>query len=178
MKQTTDSITFTPPANAESLDPIEERLRSNVRSMIEAVFEEELDSFLGRLRYRRGCGAVKGYRHGHRDRRITGTFGTETVSVPRARVEDREGKAVEWRSRALPRYRRLTKTAEATVASIYLSGTNTRRVKRALFALSGEPSARMWPSGPGAGSGPIGKPGAPATWRGRTSSGPSWTVPS
>jgi len=103
--------------------------------MIEAVFEEELDSFLGRLRYRRGSGAVKGYRHGHRDRRITGTFGTETVRVPRARSGDGEGKIGEWRSRALPRYRRLTKTAETTVASIYLSGTNTRRVKRALFAL-------------------------------------------
>ena len=38
-------------------------------------------------------------------------------------------------SKALPRYRRLTKKAEALIASVYLSGTNTRRVKRALFAL-------------------------------------------
>ena len=30
---------------------------------------------------------------------------------------------------------RLTKTAEALIASVYLAGTNTRRVKRALFAL-------------------------------------------
>ncbi len=29
--------------------------------MIEAVFNEELDSFLGRLRYGRDKGAVKGY---------------------------------------------------------------------------------------------------------------------
>ena len=35
----------------------------------------------------------------------------------------------------MPRYQRLTKTAEALIASVYLSGTNTRRVKRALFAL-------------------------------------------
>ena len=78
---------------------------------------------------------MKGYRHGHRDRQITGTFGTETISVPRARVENEDGKVREWRSKALPRYRRLTKTAEALIASVYLSGTNTRRVKRALFAL-------------------------------------------
>jgi len=74
-------------------------------------------------------------RHGRRDRRITGTFGTETISVPRARVEDEAGRVREWRSKALPRYQRLTKTAEALIASVYLSGTNTRRVKRALFAL-------------------------------------------
>jgi hypothetical protein len=45
-------------------------------------------------------------------RQITGTFGTETISVPRARVEDEAGKVSEWRSKALPRYQRLTKTAE------------------------------------------------------------------
>ena len=78
---------------------------------------------------------MKGYRHGQRDRRITGTFGTETINVPRARVENKDGKVREWRSKALPRYQRLTKRAEALIASVYLSGTNTRRVKRALFAL-------------------------------------------
>ena len=51
------------------------------------------------------------------------------------RVENDDGKVREWRSKALPRYQRLTKTAEALIASVYLSGTNTRRVKRALFAL-------------------------------------------
>jgi len=56
-------------------DPIEDRLRDNVRSTIEAVFEEELAAFLGCLRYGRG-GARKGYRHGHRNRQLTGTFGT------------------------------------------------------------------------------------------------------
>ena len=55
--------------------------------------------------------------------------------MPRARIEDAAGKVGEWRSKALPRYQRLTKTAEALIASVYLSGTNTLRVKRALFAL-------------------------------------------
>ena len=37
---------------------------------------------------------MKGYRHGTRERQIlAGTFGTETISVPRARVEgDHDGK--------------------------------------------------------------------------------------
>ncbi|MDG0984180.1 MAG: IS256 family transposase [Planktomarina sp.] len=135
MNQITDTSAFSLLACDEGFDPIEDRLRANIRGTIEAVFNEELDGFLGRLRYGREAGAVKGYRHGQRDRRITGTFGTETISVPRARVEDEAGKISEWRSKALPRYQRLTKTAEALIASVYLSGTNTRRVKRALFAL-------------------------------------------
>jgi transposase-like protein len=121
-------------ANEEGYDPIEDRLRAMVRQTIETMFEEELAEALGRGRYARG-GKAKGYRNGHRDRELVGTFGTETVHVPRARIEGEDGRTREWRSKALPRYRRLTKTAEALIASVYLSGTNTRRVKRALFAL-------------------------------------------
>jgi putative transposase len=55
--------------------------------------------------------------------------------VPRARIEGEDGKVTEWRSNALPRYQRLTKRAEALIAAVYLAGTNTRRVKRALFGL-------------------------------------------
>jgi transposase-like protein len=62
------------------------------------------------------------YRHGRRERRLAGTFGTTTVSVPRARVEDEAGEVGEWRSQAL-------------IASLYLPGTDTRRVERALYAL-------------------------------------------
>jgi transposase-like protein len=121
-------------ANDEGYDPIEDRLRAMVRQTIESMFEEELAQALGRARYARG-GKAKGYRNGHRERELVGTFGTETVRVPRARMEDDDGQVREWRSKALPRYRRLTKKAEALIASVYLSGTNTRRVKRALFAL-------------------------------------------
>jgi hypothetical protein len=55
------------------------------------VFEEELAGFLDRLRYGWGEGAAKDYRHGHRERHLTGTFGTETVREPRARIEDETG---------------------------------------------------------------------------------------
>jgi transposase-like protein len=66
---------------------------------------------------------------------LIGTFGAETISVPRARVESGDGKTMEWRSKALPRYQRLTKKAEALIAAVYLAGTNTRREKRALYGL-------------------------------------------
>ncbi|MGC9458157.1 MAG: IS256 family transposase [Halothiobacillaceae bacterium] len=134
MTELTDDGALALLANEEGYDPIEDRLRAMVRQTIETMFEEELAGALGRGRYARG-GKAKGYRNGHRDRELVGTFGRETVRVPRARIEGGDGRAREWRSKALPRYRRLTKKAEALIASVYLSGTNTRRVKRALFAL-------------------------------------------
>lgn len=135
MKHNTDTTTPALLGSVSGYDPIEDRLRENIRATIEALFEEELAEFIGRCRYGRDRGSKQGYRHGHRERQLVGTFGTETVSVPRARIENEEGKITEWRSKALPRYQRLTRKAEALIASVYLAGTNTRRVKRALFGL-------------------------------------------
>jgi transposase-like protein len=135
MNEITDSSAFSLLPDSTGYDPIEDRLRATVRATIEAMFEEELAEFLGRMRYDRGAEKTKGYRHGHRERRLIGTFGSETVRVPRARIKDEDGKVAEWRSKALPRYQRLTKKAEALIAAVYLTGTNTRRVKRALFGL-------------------------------------------
>jgi putative transposase len=135
MNETTETAALSLLVGEAGYDPIEDRLRKTVRTTIEAMFEEELAEFIGRCRYGRGGATKKGYRHGHRDRQLVGTFGTQTVSVPRARIEDEKGKTTEWRSKALPRYQRLTKKAEALIAAVYLAGTNTRRVKRALFGL-------------------------------------------
>ena len=88
MSQIADTETFALLAHEAGFDLIEERLRANVRATIEAVFEEELADLLGRLCYGRGDGAATGYRHGHRERQLTGTFGTETVRVPPARIEE------------------------------------------------------------------------------------------
>jgi putative transposase len=80
MTETTESAFLSPPLVETGYDPIEDRLRANVRATIETMFEEELAAFLGRLRYGRGVGDAKGYRHGHRERQLTGTFGAETCA--------------------------------------------------------------------------------------------------
>src|SRR5512147_668092 len=131
-------------------DPIEAGIRDRIRSFIEELIEEELAAALGRGRYerrhRRGNGEAgssdgpdvapgAGYRHGHRERRLTGSFGTVEIAVPRARIGDADGGTAEWKSKALPRYARMTRQVEALIAGIYLAGTNTRRVRRALAAL-------------------------------------------
>jgi transposase-like protein len=68
---------------------------------------------------------------------LMGTFGATTIRVPRARLTTPEGKTAEWRNATIPAYQRRTKRADALIAGAYLSGTNTRRVRRALAALFG-----------------------------------------
>ena len=79
--------------------------------------------------------AAAGHRHGRRERRLTGSFGPVEIAVPRARLSAEGGATREWRSAVLPRYSRRTRQIEALIAGAYLSGTNTRRVGRALGAL-------------------------------------------
>ena len=135
MKEDTETSPSALLGSDDAFDPLEEGVRRRVRVFIETILEEELQAALGRGRYERPAEVAKGHRNGHRERQIIGTFGTETVRVPRARLIDGDGQAREWRSQALRRYQRLTKKAEALIASVYLAGTNTRRVKRALFGL-------------------------------------------
>ena len=137
-------------------DPLENGVRTRIRGFIEDLLEAELAAALGRGRYERP-GAVGeepargsvGSRHGHRERRRLGTFGATTVSVPRARLATADGKTKEWRNTTIPAYQRRTKRADALIAGAYLSGTNTRRVRRALSALFGgavgkDTVSRVW----------------------------------
>ena len=137
-------------------DPIEAGLRDRVRDFIETMIRTELDAALARPRYARrpaaGEGAeacVAGHRHGSRTRTLTGTFGKTEISVPRARIDTGDGTTSEWKSKALRAYQRRTKAADALIASTYLAGTNTGRVRRALAALFGgalgkDTVSRVW----------------------------------
>jgi transposase-like protein len=123
-------------------DPLETGVRTRIRGFIEELLKAELDAALGRNRYERpgmrGGDCPKGAagsRHGHRERGLMGTFGATTIRVPRARLATPEGKTAEWRNATIPAYQRRTRRADALIAGAYLSGTNTRRVRRALAAL-------------------------------------------
>lgn len=126
-------------------DPIEAVVRDRARAFIEEMIRGELDAVLGRPRYGRlaradteeATSGVAGHRHGSRPRSLTGTFGTIEINVPRARLVGPDGGTREWKSQALRAYQRRTVSADALIASSYLAGTNTRRVRRALAALFG-----------------------------------------
>ena len=140
-------------------DPIEAGVRDRVRGFIQAMVEGELDAALMRPRYGRrsqsssgdadGPVGVTGHRHGHRSRSLMGTFGRTEIAVPRARLDGPDGQTTEWKSKMLRAYQRRTLAADALIASTYLAGTNTRRVRRALAALFGgavgkDTVSRVW----------------------------------
>jgi putative transposase len=150
------------------LDPIEAEVRDRARQFIEDLIGSELDTALARPRYGRGQAAdgeagaiVTGHRHGSRMRSLTGTFGPVEIAVPRARLDTPEGSTTEWKSQALRAYQRRTLTVDALIASTYLAGTNTRRVRRALAALFG---------------GAVGKDTVSRTWRKVKSDWDAWNV--
>ena len=141
-------------------DPIESGVRDRIRELIENMLEAELEEVLARPRYvRRGkasevdsgsAGSVIGHRHGHRSRKLLGSFGPVEIAVPRARLNTPDGKTREWKSQALRAYQRRTMAADALIAGVYLSGTNTRRVRRALRALFGGAVSKTRSAGSGA----------------------------
>src|ERR1700682_5845902 len=101
-------------------DPLESAVRGRIRGFIEALLEEELAGVLARQRYARAepggdvaSGASRqgaaGHRHGHRERQLTGTFGSIKVRVPRARLATAPGGTIEWRNATIPAYPRRTK---------------------------------------------------------------------
>jgi putative transposase len=147
-------------------DPIETEVRARSRQFIEELIRGELDAALARPRYGRGKMAgnkamaeVTGHRHGSRTRSLTGTFGPIEIAVPRARLTKPEGGTAEWKSQTLRAYQRRTLAADALIASSYLAGTNTRRVRRALAALFG---------------GTVGKDTVSRTWRKVKSDWEAW----
>ena len=149
-------------------DPIEAAVRDRARQFIEELIHGELDVALARPRYGRNKAArdeeragVAGHRHGSRRRSLTGTFGPIEIAVPRARLNTPEGKTSEWKSQALRAYQRRTLAADALIASTYLAGTNTRRVRRALAALFG---------------GAVGKDTVSRTWRKVKSDWDAWNA--
>jgi transposase-like protein len=139
-------------------DPIEIGIRDRVRELIEEMIRGELDAVLSRPRYGRRAepadgsdvaAVVTGHRHGSRVRTLTGTFGKTEIAVPRARLNTSDGKTTEWKSQALRKYQRRTLAADALIAGVYLAGTNTRRVRRALRSVFGgevgkDTVSRVW----------------------------------
>jgi putative transposase len=114
---------------------LEDLLRERIRATIETIIEEELEAALGAAKSQRVGSERAGYRHGKRARRLTASLGATTITMPRARIEDAQGQRREWHSRMIPRYQRRTERVDEAILGVYLSGTNTRRLRGALAPL-------------------------------------------
>ncbi len=115
---------------------IQDLLRRRVLEAVQTVLEEELSEALGTGWYERSE-ARQGYRNGHETRRITTSMGTQELEVPRGRIVGEHGRSREFRSEILPRYQRRTREVDEAILGAYLSGANTRRVRKALEPLIG-----------------------------------------
>jgi transposase-like protein len=114
---------------------LEELMRERIRATIETLVDEELEAALGAARSERVGPVRTGYRRGKRARTLTTSLGATTITMPRARIEDAQGHSREWHSRMIPRYQRRTERVDETILGVYLSGTNTRRLRGALSPL-------------------------------------------
>ena len=112
---------------------LEELMRERIRATIEAIVD--VGGCAGRGTIARVGSVRAGYRHGKRERTLSTSLGATTIAMPRARLEGADGKSREWRSRMIPRYQRRTERVDEAILGVYLSGTNTRRLRGALSPL-------------------------------------------
>lgn len=116
---------------------IEAQFRRHIREALDVALAEELAAALASDRHERTerrCG----YRNGTVERTITTPDGTRTVTVPRGRVERKDGTTTEFHSHLLPRYARRTREIDDAILGCYLGGINSRRIRIALKPLLGE----------------------------------------
>lgn len=122
-------------AGSDDATSLETIIRRRARGRIEAIVDEELAAALGAAPSSRVGFVRQGYRHGTRERTLTTSLGPTTIAMPRARVRTAAGATAEWRSALVPRYQRRSERVDEAILGVYLSGTNTRRIKGALAPL-------------------------------------------
>ena len=96
-----------------------ESLRA-VKCLLEHRMEDELTHYLKAASYNRSP-YRRGYRNGAYIRRLTTTWGTFPLTIPRARVHG-------FTPSVLPRYQRRTDRVNHLVRSVFLGGVSTRQV--------------------------------------------------
>ena len=113
-------------------DPIEELARFGAQLVLTSYIEAEVTEHLRRRPYERTATA-RGYRNGHRTRRVTVGSGTLPIDFPK--VRDCEAP---FRSAVLEAWQRRSATVVSTLPSLYVEGLSTRDFRRALEPLWSE----------------------------------------
>lgn len=113
--------------------PLELLAREGAKMILSVALEEEVTDFLGREIYERSQGENRGYRNGHRPRRVTTGSGEIDVEMPR--VSDTQE---EFRSQLIAVWQRRSRVLEEVIPLLYVEGLSTRDFRRALGSLWGE----------------------------------------
>ena len=135
MEKVTSEVALRKVALAMGPDSIEVGVRGRIRTWIEELVEAELTAVLGAAVSERSGATRRGYRHGHRERSLSTSLGPTMFQLPRARLQSAPGETREWQSAVVPRYQRRTGRVDEALLGVYLSGTNSRRIRSALSPL-------------------------------------------
>jgi len=106
---------------------LEAAIRERVREIIEMVLQEKW-----KQRWVRG--AASGWRSGRLPAWIEATeadpaHGHGSAGRAAGALAEADGSEREWQSQLVPRYRRSSREVEQSVLGVYLSGSNTRRIR-------------------------------------------------
>lgn len=130
--------------------------------MIAAMLEAEVTEFLQRARCQR-TGNGRGYRNGYAPERTIGVgVGAIPIRQPRVSAVSQEVAPAGFHSQIVPRYQRLSTSAQQLLTRLYLEGISTGDFEPVFRSLLGE-------TAPSRNAHPIGR--TRSTWSSRSSSG-------
>lgn len=104
-------------------------LKEVVQRLVQELLEVELSEYLGAERYERAEGR-RGYRSGHRSRRMRTRLGELELAVPTERTGS-------FRTGMFERYQRSEQAFLLTLQEMYLRGVSTRKVRQITEELCG-----------------------------------------
>ena len=123
-----------PESEAIAWETLEEYIRLQSQSTMQALLEAEAAEHLGREHYERRGEATKGYRNGFgKPRKVSLSCGT--IEVRRPRMRDLEER---FESRILPMFARQSSKLKGVLPELYLEGLALRDFDRALRGLLGD----------------------------------------
>jgi len=116
-------------------DQLEELARQGARQILVTALQEEVETYLGRDRYKR-TGEFRGYRNGTASRTVT--LGAGTMDLPVPRVRNVPAGQEPFQSKVLRKYQRRSDTIDATFMNLFIEGLATRDFEPALRLLVGQ----------------------------------------
>jgi len=107
-------------------------VRLGAKRLIQELLEAEVTEYLGRERYERSDGEEgrRGYRNGHKARRLDSAEGRLHIDVPQVSDSDEPFRSKLWRA-----MKRRTEALEHLAVEMYVRGLSTRDIEDALCEL-------------------------------------------
>lgn len=127
-----DGEVFDQPVEAKEViqEQLKNRVRDELKRVLEKVLETETDEQIGAIRYERGILGRQDVRNGYRDRWLSTSMGTMALRVPRARK-------VRLSFTVFEAYRRRWRELDGLLLEAYIGGMSCRGVGQRVAALLG-----------------------------------------